>query len=51
MEYAEKWCKVCGQALEMCKHDTERTKDAEEALRIRQIYLGIEIEPGNRTEK
>ena len=52
MDYANKWCTICGAPCGYCNHDEcKRTEDELEALRIRQIYQGIEINPEKRTEK
>jgi len=51
MDYAEKWCRICGQPCDMCEHDCNKTEDEEEALRIRRIYQGIELNPEKRTHR
>ena len=55
MKHVEKWCMICGRPCGECKHceieDRKTTDDAVQAMRIRQIYQGIEPDPDNRTHK
>jgi hypothetical protein len=52
MLYTERWCSVCGAYKDECRHKEARTtNDAVEALRIRLIYQGIEIDKDKRTHK
>lgn len=52
MDYVDRWCKKCGAPYDKCHHeDSENTEDAVEAMRIRQIYQGLEIDKDKRTRR
>ena len=52
MDHADRWCMKCGAPCGYCDHeDCKKTEDEIQALRICQVYQGIEADKNKRTRR